>query len=143
MKNLISILFLSVMIFSGLACSKSPADLPDEKINTSLKDALAKASTACGSVNPDQLQWLKDIILKGEEDKETKKYMGMYGGKIFLTSYQNKPLFFIMMPMGSGGIFAYLFDCAGTTVKLSPTDDVLAFSAEAQKGELIYSNVPF
>ena len=142
MKNLISLLFLSLMLFSGIACSKSSADLPDEKINTSLKDGLAKASTACGSVNPDQLQWLKDIILKGEEDKETMKHVGMYRGKIFLTSYQNKPLFFIMMPMGSGGIYAYLFDCAGTTVRFSPTDDVLAFSAEAQKGELIYTNMP-
>lgn len=139
MKNLILILFFTVLTFAGFKCSKNDSNLPVDPI----KEVITKANTACGSMNPDQsLQWLKDIVVKAEEDKGTKKHLGKYMGKIFLTSYQNRPVFYITMNMGSGGLAFYLFDCGGTTVRVSPNDDVLAFSQTAQKGELIYTNVP-
>ncbi len=57
------------------------------------------------------MAWLQDIINKAEEDKATKKYMGMYMGTIYLTSYQNTNVYLIDMAMGNGGIAFYLFDC--------------------------------
>ena len=143
MKNL-RILFVCLMIFAGINCSKQVDDLPiDPPIakRITLKEAIAKANSACGFANPDEsLQWLKDIIVKGEEDIETMKHMGNYKGIIYSTTYQNKPVFYIRMAMGSGGLAVYIFDCTGTRVTISP-NDVLAFSLEAQKGVLIYSNV--
>lgn len=131
------------MIFTGLNCSKSNSDLPNNQLNETLKEAMTLANVPCGSSNPEQsLQWLKDIIMKAEEDKATKKYLGNYLGKIFSTSYQNQSVFYVSMAMGSGGLAFYLFDCNGITVKISP-NDIVTFSQNAQKGKLIYSNVPF
>lgn len=140
MKPLLSFLLFTLMIFTGFKCSKNVSDLPSDQINIKIKEVITKANAACGSMNPDQsLQWLKDIIVKAEEDKETKKHLGNYMGKIFSTSYQNQPVFYISMAMGSGGIAAYIFDCDGIAVKIEPND--VGFEQDAQK-TLIYSNVP-
>ena len=141
MKNLLLIILFIIIILPGLKCTKGVSDLPDDQ--TDLKEVITKANKSCQSANPDQsLQWLKDIIVKAEEDKETKKHMGNYMGKIFSTSYQNQPVFYISMALGSGGVAFYLFDCNGITVRISPSDDVVIFSQNAKKDILIYSNVP-
>lgn len=142
MKPLLSILFFTLMVFTGLKCSKNDSNLQGNQLNVTIKKTITMANVSCRSTNPDQsLIWLKDIIVKAEEDKATKKHLGNYMGKIFSTSYQNQPVFYISMAMGSGGIAFYLFDCNGITVRISP-NDVIAFSQDAQKGTLIYSNVP-
>ncbi len=143
MKTLLSILLFTLTAVTGLKCSKDEFNLQGEQPNITIKEAITMANVSCRSTNPDQsLQWLKDIIVKAEEDKATKKHLGNYMGKIFATSYQNQPVFYISMAMGSGGLAFYLFDCNGITVRISPNDDVVAFSQGAQKGTLIYSNVP-
>lgn len=140
MKSLLSILLFTLIIGAGFKCIKNNSDLAGEQTNIIIKEAITKANASCGSINPDQtLQWLKDIIVKAEEDKQTKKYMGNYMGKIFLTVYKNNPVFYISMAMRSGGIAAYIFDCNGTTVSIDPADT--GFEQVAQKS-LIYSNVP-
>lgn len=135
MKPLLGMLLFTLVIFLGLECRKGVSDLPG--------DVLAKANVSCRSANPGQtLQWLKDIIVKAEDDKQTKRYMGNYMGKIFLTSYNNLPIFYIKMAMGSGGIYAYTYDCNGKNVFIEP-NDMSAFEQNAQKQTLIYSNVPY
>ena len=62
-------------------------------------------------------------------------------GKIFSTSYYNQPMFYIEMAMGSGGLAAYIYDCSGNSVTIEP-NDIDTFYPNAQKGTLIYSNVP-
>lgn len=141
MKPLLSFLLFILMIFTGLKCSKkNVSDLPGDQINIKVNEVITKANTSCGSTNPEQsLLWLKDIIVRAEEDNRTKKHLGNYMGKIFLTAYKNKPVFYINMAMGSGGIAAYIYDCSGIAVRIEPADT--GFEQVAQKS-LIYSNVP-
>ena len=81
MKNLLLIILFIIIILPGLKCTKGVSDLPDDQ--TDLKEVITKANKSCQSANPDQsLQWLKDIIVKAEEDKETKKLMNQVGGAI-------------------------------------------------------------
>jgi phosphoribosylformylglycinamidine (FGAM) synthase-like amidotransferase family enzyme len=115
-------------------------DLLNKQIDEKTQEVVTNANTICGSANPEQsLLWLKGIIQKAEEDRLTKKYMGNYMGKITSTSYRNEPVFYIRMALGSGGIYAYIYDCNGKTVYINP-DDMLIFEQNAQQGKLIYSN---
>ncbi len=140
MKFSLAILFFTLMVFTGINCSKN-ADLSNDLLTT--EQGIAKANAACGSAKQDQsLQWLKDIIVKAEEDKQSMKHKGNYLGRIFLSSYHEKPVFYIKMTMGSGGLYFYAFDCKGIAVKFDSNDEMLAFSQYGQKGTLIYSNVP-
>ncbi len=131
----LALIFIILFIFHFNCSKKNNADL----LNQQTEHAMAIAGTICGSGNQ-SLQWLKEIISKAEEDKLTKKYDGNYMGKIITTSYQNQPIFYITMALGSGGIFAYTYDCNGKNVLIS-SDDLTAFEQNAQKGKLIYSNV--
>lgn len=142
MKPLLLSLLFILMIFTGIRCTKNISNSTDEQINLKIKEVVAKANSPCGSVDSDQsLQWLKDIVRKAEEDKRTKKYLGNYMGKIFLTSYHNQPVFYITMILGSGGLYGYRYDCNGDNVTIPP-NDIITFDQNAQKGTLIYSNVP-
>ena len=147
MKNLIGTLFISLMIFAGIKCGKHVDDLPSDPVKVkriTLKEAITKANSACGFANPDEsLRWLKDIIVKAEEDIETRNNLSNHIGRIYLHVYQNKPLFYIQMPLGSSGLPGHIFDCTGTTVTTSQNGDILSFPVEPQKHfQLIYSNVP-
>jgi hypothetical protein len=143
MRNLIWIILFGLITITGFACSKNVSDLAVDEANIPINEALAKANSACESTNPEQsLKWLRDIVIKAEEDKKTSKHMGNYMGKIFSTSYQNKPVFFITMIMGSGGLAYYVFDCDGSKVNIIQGQDEITFSDRAEKGQLIYSNVP-
>lgn len=142
MKRLLLILLFISMIFTGFRCTKNISDSPTDQVNLKIKEVIAKANTSCESVHPDQsLQWLKDIVMKAEGDKRTKKYLGNYMGKIFLASYHNQPVFFITMMLGSGGLYGYRYDCNGDKVTI-PQNDIITFDQNAQKSTLIYSNVP-
>lgn len=141
MRFLLFIPICTLMLFAGLRCKKNISEEPQEQGNLILKEVVAKANISCGSLHPDQsLQWLKNIVTKAEEDKRTKKYLGNYMGKIFLTSYHNQPVFYIDMAMRSGGIAAHIFNCEGIAVKIESSDT--GFEQDEQKRTLIYSNVP-
>lgn len=137
-----STIFYIIMLLMACNCTrnKNNSELQKQEIEVKTKEALTNANTACGFANPEQsLLWLKDIIQKAEEDKLTQKYNGNYMGKIFLTSYHNQPVFYIRMALGSGGIFAYVYDCNGITVSISQ-NEMTTFEQNAPQGKLIYSN---
>lgn len=56
-------------------------------------------------------------------------------------AYQNQPVIYIQMALGSGGIFAYIYDCTGNSVSISE-NDLEDFVKQTQSGKLIYSNLP-
>lgn len=142
MKSLLPVLLLILLIFSVPGCSKKVPDVPNEQLAIKLKEAITKANTSCGFMYPFiSLHWLTDIITKAEEDKVTKKYMGNYMGRIFLSSYHNQPVFCITMMMGSGGLKAHLYDCKGRNAIID-RNSVPDFDQMALNGILIYSNFP-
>lgn len=130
------------ILFSINCGKKSINDKEVDQIKNTAGQVVSKANVACNSLSPEQsLQWLSDIITKAEEDRRTKKYKGNYMGKIFLTSYLTQPVIYIRMALGSGGIFAYIYDCNGNNVSISG-NDISSFEQQAQQGTLIYSNIP-
>jgi hypothetical protein len=143
MKSYLQYLLCIFILFSGNNCSKKDTfDSQSELNSRKTQEVITRANTICGSANPEQsLQWLKEIITKAEEDRLTKKYGGNYMGEIRSTSYNNQPVFYIRMLLGSGGIYAYIYDCNGKTVTIS-TDDMVEFEQNAQQGQLVYSNKP-
>lgn len=142
-KNYLPYLFYLLISLTGYNCSKkNECDLQNQRMNSKIQEVVASANAVCGAANPEQsLLWLKEIISKAQEDKNTMKHQGNYKGKIFSTSYHNQSVFYITMMMRSGGLYAYIFDCTGKTVTIEQ-NDVSDFSQNAEKGMLIYSNVP-
>ncbi|MBS1574999.1 MAG: hypothetical protein JST09_06805 [Bacteroidetes bacterium] len=143
MKKHFNLLFLMCASLFVSQCGKKGIKENEERqINLTASQAVNKANTGCNLSSPEQaLQWLSDVIKKAEEDRMTKKYMGNYMGKIFLTSYQSRPVIYIRMAMGSGGIYAYVYDCTGNTVSINDSE-MISFEQQAQQGILIYSNIP-
>ena len=135
MKNPL-LLFCTFLILAWISCSKEADNLPDERVPVNLEEVLSKANAGCGFANAGQsLQWLEEIIVKGEEDIDTRKHMGNYLGRIFLTTYHDQPVFYVEMQMGSGGRPGHFLDCSGKAVAITAGD-------YPQKGTLVYSNVP-
>lgn len=144
MRKFFLILFIGLIIFPAIRCSEnlSEGDSPVKEELPKPDEAIRRANSTCRFPDPDHsLQWLKDIIAKGEEDKRYMLHTGNYLGKIYLTSYKSKPVFFIRMAM-TGGLNFYLFGCKGNRLHLTTSDDPIAFSSNAEKGVLIYSSVP-
>ncbi|MBB1287402.1 hypothetical protein HRH25_23705 [Flavisolibacter sp. BT320] len=143
MKNFFTIFpLICTLVLTSNCGKKSINNGEDEQIKITASQVVNKANAACNSLSPEQsLQWLNDIIKKAEEDRLTKKHMGNYMGKIFLTSYQTRPVFYIKMTLGSGGIYAYIYDCNGNSVSIAG-NEMTSFEQQAQQGTLIYSNTP-
>lgn len=143
MKPFTRIFLLSCTFFLLSNCVKQSNDNgEEEQIGLAIDRVVNKANAACNSPAPQQsLGWLSDIIRKAEEDRLTLKHKGNYMGKIYLTSYQAQPVFYITMMMGSGGIYAYMYDCKGSRIYIAESD-VTSFYQQAQQGTLIYSTMP-
>jgi len=143
MKKYLNPLFLICTTLCISQCGeKSMKENEQVQIDVTAKQIVSKANAGCNLSSPDQdLQWLNDIIKKAEEDRLTKKHMGNYVGKIFLTSYQGKPVIYIRMALGSGGVYAYIFDCTGNSISISDSE-ILNFEQQAQQNTLLYSNIP-
>jgi hypothetical protein len=136
MKKVIPTLLISFIILTGINCTEKAENGPTDRVPVNLGEVLTKANSACGFASPEEsLDWLINIIIKGEEDIETGKHKGNYVGKIILANHQNKPVFYVQMMMGSGGLPARLFDCSGTAV-------TVGVEGYPQQGALIYSNLP-
>jgi hypothetical protein len=120
---------LLMLLFSN--CSKEVDD-------NSTVYGISLAQSVCGT----NMAWLQDIITKADEDKATKKYMGMYMGAIYLTTYQNRDVYLIDMNMGSGGIMFYLFDCNHQPVNVVVANGQTSylFSDTQKYGKIIYKN---
>jgi len=85
---------------------------------------------ACGCEDPtENIQWLKELVEKAETDST-----GNYWGTIYLDEYMGNDIFFIMMPMGSGGVIGYWYNCDGTS--FVPEDS----SYHMNLDKYIYSN---
>lgn len=102
-------------------------------------EGIELAKKLCGN----DMSWLSDIIAKAEEDKTSRRYQGNYIGTVYLTSFQNRPVILINMPMGSGGLVYYAFDC--NHQRLYPTENGQSdtfYTETVAKGKIIYSNGP-
>lgn len=78
------------------------------------------------------LEWLRNIIELSETD-ETGNYWGWIWGEVYL----DKDVIFVEMPMGSGGLLGYWFNCDGSKLVYS-TDN----KPKLTRKNLIYSKIP-
>jgi hypothetical protein len=123
MNRLVIILTLTVL---SLGCSRQQT----EPIN-------------CGVNNPVQdLSWLKEIVTKAEADKASMTYKGNYLGTIYMDTYKNQSVFMIKMAMGSGGLYAYLFDCSGNQVSVNQEVAGTLFTDIEKRNNVLYTNKP-
>ena len=99
---------------------------------------IALAKKTCNS----DVKWLSDIITKAIEDKATAKYMGAYRGTIYLTTYNNNPIFVIDMMLNSGGVMFHAFDCNYQVIPFTNSEAVSFYAETKANGEIIYSNNP-
>lgn len=91
-----------------------------------------KRALICGVEDPiSELNWLSEIVEKSENDTT-----GNYTGNIFLLNYNNQQIIFIDMPMGSGGLYGYWFNCDG-----SPAIIDLDNPPSDKQMKLLYSNI--
>jgi len=96
-----------------------------------------KEATVCGVDDPaTQLPWLNEIITLAETDTT-----GNYYGTIYLEYYNNKPVFFTDMKMGSGGLIGYWFQCDGSTFTIDDRNEFLTFSNNMKLNKIVYTNI--
>jgi hypothetical protein len=93
--------------------------------------------TICNVDNPaTELAWIVDIISLAEIDS-----VGNYIGTIYLEYYNGKPVFFIDMSMGSGGVIGYWFNCDGSTFKIDDQQEFIDFSNGMKLNKIIFTNM--
>ncbi len=134
--NFVKILIYSsflILLFQG--CREDVSPLEEEVIS---QEILEKLKNSCGT---SEFSWLREIIIKAEEDYKSRKYQGNFIGTIYLEDQQNEPVIFVNMAMESGGIYGYLYHCNGIRVDLDPSQ-VETFFPNLKKDQIIYSNVP-
>lgn len=83
--------------------------------------------------NNADLGWLDEIIEKAKTDKT-----GNYLGSIYFEQYQDQPVIFIDMAMGSGGVFGYWFYCDGNPVSFE--DEMMP---PMTMKNILYTNIEF
>lgn len=133
--------FVKILIYSSLLlllfqrCKEEISPLEEDVISLEI---LEKLNNTCGASD---FSWLREIIIKAEEDNRSRTYEGNYIGTIYLEYHQNEPVIFVHMSMGSGGLYGYLYHCDGSKVDLDPSQ-VETFFSNLKKDQIIYSNVP-
>ncbi|MET0245072.1 MAG: hypothetical protein ABW174_16450 [Flavitalea sp.] len=142
MKQYVLLLVGIIAIASISGCgNKNINDQGQADLEIITTQAVNKANLICNSPNPTiSLKWLNEIIRKAEEDRVDMRHKGAYIGKIRSTSYGNEPIIYIKMLMGSGGLYAHVFNCAGERIMIPESD--VTFIPKAEAGDVIYSNVP-
>jgi hypothetical protein len=100
--------------------------------------------TACGVTNPaENLPWLKEMIVKAEEDRLTKAHKGNYTGSIYQITWRGQDVFWTNFAMGSGGIGVRAFNCDGQWISKDFTpDETEEFIKVYNNNKLIYTNLP-
>lgn len=114
MKKIIILLLILLMCNCGK--ENSPVDKPFCMVNDPKKD----------------LPWLKSIIELSEHDTT-----GNYWGWIWAESFNKNDVIFIEMPMGSGGLAGYWFNCDGSSLVFAPNNP-----PKPSRKNLIYSKIP-
>jgi len=127
--------YFSFLLFLFQSCKEDISPLEEEVIS---QEILEKLKNSCGT---SEFSWLQEIITKAEEDYKSRTYEGNYIGTMYLEEHQNKPVIFVNMSMGSGGIYGYLYHCDGSKVDLNPSE-VETFFSNLKKDQIIYSNLP-
>lgn len=114
MKNLINLLGFIIVLIS---CSE--------------KEDFIFVDQSCGIKNPtENIVWLKELVNKAENDTT-----GNFFGTIYLEEYNGSDVIFVQMPMYSGGVYGYWYNCDGT--ELQNYDSSLT----PVRKKVIYSNV--
>ncbi len=136
------LIFLS-FFFSGCSGEDLVLDsgLPLNEDVQDIEKAHRAAKKACGGSS---LPWLWDILQKAEEDRLFHSHFGNYTGWISIVPYQKRNYFYVRFAMGSGGLYAYLFDCDGVGQRELFGQEFLHFSQNAEKRNfMIYSTIDF
>lgn len=127
--------FFLLSFFQG--CKEEFTSLEEKRVSQKMMEQL---KAACGTSD---LSWLEEIIVKAEEDKRSGTYKGNYMGTIYLEDYQNEPVIFVRMAMGSGGLYGYVHRCDGSRVDFdNDPREVEAFFSQMNKNQIIYTNGP-
>ena len=104
-------------------------------IFTALQSCKKEDTNICGVEDPaTELPWLAETIALAETDTT-----GNYYGTIYLEYYEEIPVFFTDMKMGSGGVIGYWFNCDGSTFTLEQ-EEFLVFSNKMKLNNIIYTN---
>ncbi len=134
MRKKITPLLFGMLLF--VACEKKDDDISAPE--TQKTETIENAQILCNS----DLVWLKAIIKMADEDKATGKYKTHYIGSIYVTTYQNEPVFYCFMSMGDGLALGHTFNCSGTKIYPGTVDGNYNFPYEAKKkGKLLYTNL--
>lgn len=135
--------FVKMMIYSSFlllffqGCKEEFSPMEEKGISQKMIEQL---KTACGTSD---LSWLEEIIVKAEEDNRSGTYQGNFMGTVYLEYYQNEPVVFVRMAMGSGGLYGYVYRCDGSRVDFdNDPRQVETFFSKMKKNQIIYTNVP-
>jgi len=127
--------FFLLLLFQG--CKDEVSPLEEKGISQNIVE---KLNSVCGISD---LSWLEEIIVKAEEDNRSRTYQGNFIGTVYLEDYQNEPVIFVRMAMGSGGLYGYVYRCDGSSVNFdNDPSQVETFFSKMEKNQIIYTNVP-
>jgi len=126
----------SSLLFFLQGCKEEFSSLEEEGISQQMIDQL---TIACGTSD---VFWLEEIIVKAEEDRRSRTHLGNFMGTVYLEAYQDKPVIFARMAMGSGGLYGYVYQCDGSRVDFDDDpSSVATFFSNMKKDQIIYTNV--
>lgn len=137
-RNFIKILICcSFLLLSFQGCKEEFSPLEEKGISQKMVEKLNKT---CGTSG---LPWLEEIIVKADEDDRSGTYQGNFMGTVYLEDYQNEPVIFVRMAMGSGGLYGYAYRCDGSRVDFdNDPNQVESFFSKMKRNQIIYTNVP-
>jgi len=138
MKSVFVLFISSILVFG---CQKAGKNEPEEElqdIERAFQAALDESS--CGRAS---LSWLRDLLVKAEEDRLSMAYNGHYVGVISMIRYRGNTLFYTDFALGSGGIAYYLFDCDGENIVITGEGAGEIPNEAKKRGNIIYSSLGF
>lgn len=137
MKNLIYLCILFVF-----SCSEEFTLDENKLLNEDLQNIENSLQAALEVCNKKTMPWLWEMLQKAEDDRLYKKHNGQFMGYISMVQYEGNIYIYTSFPMGSGAIFAYIFDCNGTLQQDLLEENLSFFYTNSRNRNLmIYSTI--
>jgi hypothetical protein len=138
MKQLFLIVLTS-LLFIGCTKDNGDFDIMKDGMIINVEEGLKKATDRNGC-NKSELPWLKEILIKAEEDRTTRRHRGSYVGIISMIKHKGQTLIWTNFMFRTGGGLEYvLYNCDGQDVFV-PWPESKGFSNQAHKKKnIIYA----
>lgn len=135
---------LYLCLLFAFSCTEDFVLDQNQILNDDLQNIEKSLQAALKVCNSEAMPWLSEMLQKAEEDRLYQEHMGQYTGYISVVQYKKEIYFYTTFPMGSGGIYAYIFDCNGTRQQSLPEEQLTYFHKTARNRNLvIYSTIDF